>query len=1155
MSSAAAKRRSRSHIETDAEADAIRFADRSFPVSPSSNGSKRMRLRGGRGAPSQLEESEDEHDQGSDADYYSFPGADSDALPPRRNGDVTSNGIVKAEFSTGAIVRVMVENFVTYEKAEFSPGPNLNMVIGPNGTGKSSLVCAICLGLGYPASVLGRATSFGEFVKHGKEYAIVEVELQKRPEDRANYIIRLKINREDNNRKFSLNGKEITHKRIQHLMQMLRIQIDNLCQFLPQDKVAEFAGLNSIDLLTKTLQAAAPQEVIDQQQELRKMFDEQKEVQRQLAIDAETLRGWETRQQGLQADVERLREREEIQKMVADLTDARLVLVYNEKKDRFNAVRERRKQAAARHRRLEESSAPSLQDVNLKQAYQSKVQVVFHSRKRRAKEAEQDAERDFARVLKIDDDIKNIEDKKAAEQNSLATKRQEISGFRARITNLEARYKGKCVDFSAADWNHKIREQKARLDQEVRDERQELDAMKDELNTRAKTNRIERESAVNELGNLTSQEGQRFLQLRNVDTDVASAWKWLQDNESKFEKPVFGPAMLTCSMKDKRYSDQVQSLLQRDDLLCFTAQTRNDHKKLTDRFFRDMKLAVTVRTVTANLSSFRSPIPQEQLHSMGFDGYALDFLEGPDPVLAMLCSEKRIHLTGVALNDVSDEQYQKINDGQVINSFACGNSMYRITRRKEYGPGATSTMSRTIQPGRFWKDEPLDTAAKSELEQRIQEYDRDYVEMKQQNDEISTKRKALNEKVGEIQEELTRLESEKATLQREYNQWKFLPDKIESEKSNLQNRLDDMRETKQRLLLYDNEYDKLTIEKAEAVLQHKERLCVLRDANQAVIEAAVRLIEADSDLAALKERNAGIVQKLEKEKNLVDELVHEAELAKAEAKEAQEAFKAVISTGVGEELDTDRRDFLIGLSEGHTVANIDADIETENAKLDLIHAADPGVLQEFEKRARDIERSQREKARKEQQLEELSTGIQALRGEWEPRLDEIIRQINDAFSYNFEQINCAGEVGVHKDEDFDKWAIEIKVKFRENETLQKLDQHRQSGGERAVSTIFYLMSLQSMAQSPFRVVDEINQGMDPRNERMVHERMVEIACNEHTSQYFLITPKLLSGLRYDERMKVLCIASGEHMPEEGGKLDFSRCVKVKKMLLAATAAS
>jgi chromosome segregation ATPase len=122
---------------------------------------------------------------------------------------------------------------------------------------------------------------------------------------------------------------------------------------------------------------------------------------------------------------------------------------------------------------------------------------------------------------------------------------------------------------------------------------------------------------------------------------------------------------------------------------------------------------------------------------------------------------------------------------------------------------------------------------------------------------------------------------------------------------------------------------------------------------------------------------------------------------------------------------------------------------------------------------------------------------------------------------------------------------------RENETLQLLDQHRQSGGERSVSTIFYLMSLQSMARAPFRVVDEINQGMDPRNERMVHERMVEIACKEHTSQYFLITPKLLTGLRYDKRMKVLCIASGEHMPENYQRMDVSKIIGIRRAIMAA----
>lgn len=95
------------------------------------------------------------------------------------------------------------------------------------------------------------------------------------------------------------------------------------------------------------------------------------------------------------------------------------------------------------------------------------------------------------------------------------------------------------------------------------------------------------------------------------------------------------------------------------------------------------------------------------------------------------------------------------------------------------------------------------------------------------------------------------------------------------------------------------------------------------------------------------------------------------------------------------------------------------------------------------------------------------------------------------------------------------------------------------------------MALQSLARSPFRVVDEINQGMDPRNERMVHERMVEIACKEHTSQYFLITPKLLTGLQYDRRMKILCIASGEYMPQDHRQLDVTRIIGLRREIVGA----
>lgn len=56
-------------------------------------------------------------------------------------------------FIPGSIKRIQLKNFVTYDYVEFFPGPHLNMILGPNGTGKSSIACAICIGLNFPTSV------------------------------------------------------------------------------------------------------------------------------------------------------------------------------------------------------------------------------------------------------------------------------------------------------------------------------------------------------------------------------------------------------------------------------------------------------------------------------------------------------------------------------------------------------------------------------------------------------------------------------------------------------------------------------------------------------------------------------------------------------------------------------------------------------------------------------------------------------------------------------------------------------------------------------------------------------------------------------------------------------------------------------------------
>merc|ERR1712167_314890 len=133
---------------------------------------------------------------------------------------------------------------------------------------------------------------------------------------------------------------------------------------------------------------------------------------------------------------------------------------------------------------------------------------------------------------------------------------------------------------------------------------------------------------------------------------------------------------------------------------------------------------------------------------------------------------------------------------------------------------------------------------------------------------------------------------------------------------------------------------------------------------------------------------------------------------------------------------------------------------------------------------------------------------------WNKAVDSVVHKLDNAFRSYMEALQYQGRVDLKRTATIDSYEICMKVSFRAEEPVSELSGQRHSGGERAVSTIMYLMSLQELTSSPFRVVDEINQGMDERNERLVFDRIVSTCCDGVSKpQYFLVSPKLLQGLR------------------------------------------
>ena len=222
----------------------------------------------------------------------------------------------------------------------------------------------------------------------------------------------------------------------------------------------------------------------------------------------------------------------------------------------------------------------------------------------------------------------------------------------------------------------------------------------------------------------------------------------------------------------------------------------------------------------------------------------------------------------------------------------------------------------------------------------------------------------------------------------------------------------------------DMEVDKVYVRKTRAVLRHHESIGAIREAQEALLEAIIREIEAKSDLGGLKEKNISIMRRIEEEKAKVEELADLRRAQKAEAETAQGKVVEVCNENEG------GKEYLTRIAGERTTVELMEEMSAEKAKLEFFHEANPSVIREYEKRARDIEKLRGRMEKMQGKTDELNQQIKAIRDRWEPRLDGLVSKINDAFAFNFEQISCAGEVRVHKDDDFDQWALDIRVKFR-----------------------------------------------------------------------------------------------------------------------------
>nr|WJN25108.1 structural maintenance of chromosome protein [Farysia itapuensis] len=1023
-------------------------------------------------------------------------------------------------FLPGSIRRISLHNFLTYDAVDFRVGPYLNMICGPNGTGKSSIACAIALGLGGSPAVLGRAKTVSSFVKAGKTDAWIEIELQNWP-NKSNRVIKRSISTSNNQSDWFIDGRSSTQSKVVELVSDYNIDVANLCSFLPQDKVAEFARMTDAKRLVETQKAAGGAKLVRWHDALIEYGKTATQLEAKLKEYRQNVSHLEQRNQALEVDVQRFEEREQIEQRIEKLHVMVAMAKYNMAKKELDQLKARREQARRELRESAERGQPLRQKRTDLEDKTGKVKLELQRLDSTHKSDEGKRKKLVERIKELG---KEIDDKHAAisalnkrEQN----RKTRMQHLRTEIQDRKAQMGDKPIAQDTSTLNKELTEIRNR-ERQLQLQKSDLAQQKNEISLQSQTIEKSTHSLRTRLASLDNVREQRFEALRQSDDQVHKATLWIRDHQHLFRRPVYDPIVLEIQVKNTQYASAVESCIPWNVLKTIVCQTRADYDLLTRELLDKLRLRVTIAEVEGIMMNSMMPnVPREELGSFGFDGYAIDFVDGPVDVLVHLCKQSNLHRIAISLNTQVD--MERIEQSGHFQRFVIGMENFTINTSR-YGSDLRQTLSREINPARNLV-RSVDRATQSRIGDQIKELYAKRQELESQTGQLMKQEQDVLKKVEQLQDQAKELKAERDDMARAQKQWDANRVMIEVKTKELAGLEKEplMEERRAREMKAVRALTATRCEKMQdlqALVVGISQLCDRKH------QAQLHKWQWDATSAMLE----NMIKELEESETA---LMEACEAANRQAKAARRDAD-ILRESVQEKIDR-AGDLVADLDpDDEEVLNLDrctGELRAEMSKLELAEGVQPEVIRQYTRRKEEIAAVTRTITDLAKAQTDVQAKMSSVRGKWEPKLRRVVAEVSKRFSKAFDDLGLAGELRIGEDADFEKWKLEIMVKFRNNEELAPLSGHHQSGGEKALSTIMYVMSLLQLSRSPFTLVDEINQGMDSKAERAAHNHIVNITCQSDSSQYFLITPKLLPDLRCHERQKVLLVNNGEWLED------------------------
>ncbi|KFR12974.1 Structural maintenance of chromosomes protein 6, partial [Opisthocomus hoazin] len=1065
----------------------------------------------------------DEHSDESNEEENSQSSADSNVSLLSTVGEV------------GIIESIQLKNFMCHAMlGPFQFGSNLNFVVGNNGSGKSSVLTALIVGLGGKATATNRGSSLKMFVRDGETSADISITLRNQGRDAfkpevygSSIIVNQHINL-DGSRSYRLKSKSGTlvsskKEELVGILDHFNIQVDNPVSVLTQemskhflqsknegDKYKFFMKATQLEQMkedyssvmkTKDNTCIQIEQGVERLQELKVLYCEKKERYKSIGFvndmrnhleDLKHKMAWAVvgeMEKEIQPIKEGIRAEEgNTEKFVQKLEECRVKV--NEAEEKYKAIQDKLITVSEEAQALHPQCISLKADVQARRKAVNEAEVLYNRFKTELKRLGKDDEQLHKRIEELKSSANQVsEPEKLEKQRKVAHLREQLKAFHDEEIMI-----GQQVDqFQQAVY--KCKEEHARLRREDCDAKQAVDAKQKQLRELkdSKTNTLKR----------FGPHIPAFLEV------VETAYR-----QGRFKHKPIGPLGAFIHPKDAELTLAVEACL-KSFVQAFCCDNHSDERTLQLLMAKYYPHGFRPQIIVNKFQNKVYDVRHRGVHHLEFPS-VLTALEIDHPVVAnCLIDVRGIETILLIKSSRKAREVMQFNQPPKNCREAFTAEGDQVFERRYYS-------SDYLRPKFLSKDveaeiSHLEKEIENKKTQMAASQQRLYSienEIRQNEDHLHGHRrhqKELQIKIRTTNAEIADLENMEEhqsvdirTLEDEAEENKS---KMESVKKDMQQQSIKMEELKNILQVAEKKLEEMK----EKIHQVEEIAGPIKD----------ELNQADSEVENSKRR---LQHYEEKQKEHLACVKRHKELLAAKEKQLDEKIAQA------------RQIYSERIEVSRTVKSLDAEMnrlrERINSENDR-HGNREEIVQQFH----DAKERYEDANSKVKNLKKFIRLLEEIMTQRFKIYRQFLRLLSLRCKLYFDHLlrlrACSGKILFdHKNE-----TLSITVQTREEDKAALNDVRSLSGGERSFSTVCFVLSLWSITESPFRCLDEFDVYMDMVNRRIAMDMILKVADSQQHRQFILLTPQSMSSLPTSSRIRILRMQD----PERGQKtLNFQK---------------